>query len=383
MSKKKTKRRGRGEGGCFYSESKQCWIGRPIIGKTAKGKPIRKEVTAQSKGEVLAKMRTEQEKAVAQAPAGANEAVPTFGAYLRSWLDGTARSRVEETTWSGYDQRARVQILPRLGDHLLTAVTAERLEAFFDELTKEGIAPGTLQSIRAVMSSCLRHAVKKGRLAASPLESVDRPKQRDREIEPFTTDEARAILGAAEHDNRFGAMFAIALGSGARLSELLALGKEHLDITAGLMRIERALYRNDEQFKLKPPKSKRGRRTVLLPRFALEAIARHIATGRQVEGGPFFPSNLATWEHRSVVALSWKACLKRAKVRFRRQHNCRHTHVSQLLAAGVSLVEVARRIGDRPETVLAVYAHFLPGEQNVPALLDRLYGRQGGEKVEA
>jgi hypothetical protein len=47
-------------------------------------------------------------------------------------------------------------------------------------------------------------------------------------------------------------------------------------------------------------------------------------------------------------------------------------------------VDVARRIGDRPEVLLKTYAHFLPGSgAHIPARLDSLYGGkpEGGDKV--
>jgi hypothetical protein len=63
----------------------------------------------------------------------------------------------------------------------------------------------------------------------------------------------------------------------------------------------------------------------------------------------------------------------------------RHTHVSELLARGESVVDVARRVGDRPDVVLKTYAHFLPGSgATIGPRLDEMYGPvpQGGDKVE-
>jgi hypothetical protein len=67
--------------------------------------------------------------------------------------------------------------------------------------------------------------------------------------------------------------------------------------------------------------------------------------------------------------------LAQAKVPYRKFHTIRHTHVSQLLAEGESVVDVARRVGDRPEVILKTYAHFLPGSgPRITAHLDALYG---------
>ena len=52
--------------------------------------------------------------------------------------------------------------------------------------------------------------------------------------------------------------------------------------------------------------------------------------------------------------------LARAEVTYRKFHTLRHTHASRLLAAGVDPAEVAKRIGDRIETLMRVYAHWIP-----------------------
>ena len=52
----------------------------------------------------------------------------------------------------------------------------------------------------------------------------------------------------------------------------------------------------------------------------------------------------------------------------------RHTHASELLSKGESVVDVARRIGDRPEVVCRVYAHFIPDDSDrLTSKLDEMY----------
>jgi integrase len=76
-----------------------------------------------------------------------------------------------------------------------------------------------------------------------------------------------------------------------------------------------------------------------------------------------------------MIRKVYKPLLERAKVPYRKFHTFRHTHVSQLLAQGESVVDVARRVGDRPDVILKTYAHFLPGnEKRLANRLDALYG---------
>jgi integrase len=64
-----------------------------------------------------------------------------------------------------------------------------------------------------------------------------------------------------------------------------------------------------------------------------------------------------------------------SEVPYRKFHTFRHTHVSELLARGESVVDVARRIGDRPDVVLKIYAHFIPGAgKRIATRLEEMYG---------
>jgi hypothetical protein len=78
----------------------------------------------------------------------------------------------------------------------------------------------------------------------------------------------------------------------------------------------------------------------------------------------------------SFVRQVWMPLLERAKVPYRKFHSLRHTHASALLAAGVPIETVARRIGDRPDVVLKTYTHVIPGSVGSAAdCLEALYER--------
>jgi len=68
------------------------------------------------------------------------------------------------------------------------------------------------------------------------------------------------------------------------------------------------------------------------------------------DGGPWPPDRLSSTWAKTV------STLKLPKVTF---HALRHTHASQLIAAGLDVVTVSRRIGhSNPTVTLTVYAHL-------------------------
>ena len=97
---------------------------------------------------------------------------------------------------------------------------------------------------------------------------------------------------------------------------------------------------------------------------------------------PVFCTAKGGFLNSSLLRRLWVGVSRRAGVPYRKFHNARHTHASQLLSLGVSLMEVARRIGDHPKTVLEVYSDWMPADERVPDRLEAVYGRQGGDKVD-
>jgi integrase len=373
---RKRQRRARGDGAVFFSESKGCWVGRAIVGVKPDGKPKYKEVSAKTQGECLAKKRKAEEDAKAGLLSDAKPL--TVGQYLDHWLDNVARPSVRETTWSSYERCVRLHLKPRLGGVKLSRLRPVHVEQFFADLMRDGCSAGNAKKVSEVFSSAMEHAVRTEIIPVSPAAPVAKPKRLETEIVPFTPEEVRKIQEAAA-GHRLAALFALAIGTGAREGELLGLGREHIDLAAGTIAIRRSLAVVKGGFLLKDPKSKRGVRVVELPRFCVEALREHLkrllAEGH-VSAKAVFCTRTGNFITKSAfIRELYKPLLRRAGVPYRKFHTFRHTHVSQLLAQGESVVDVSRRVGDRPDVILKTYAHFLPGKaEQLTSRLDALYG---------
>jgi integrase len=376
----KKRRRGRGEGAVFYSESKDAWVGRLPVGRTAKGKTKYKERTAQTKGEVLEKLRAAEDDLRSGCPEAERL---TVSDYLDHWLNNVAKPAVQPTTWETYEVNVRVHLKPGLGHVLLPDLRPRHVETFYAKLHKDGVSGGLARKISQVLSAAVRHAARVGLIKSSPTDVIHRPRVPRKEVQPFTPEEVRKILAATgpgpyfPDGNRYAALIALGFATGARLGELLGLAWEHVRLDDATVRVERSLCRlKGGNYRMKEPKSANGRRTVSLPAFAVQALRGH-RKRMEAEGNGaavVFCTQPGHFLDRNTFLQVWRRVLRRAGVPYRKFHNTRHTHASQLLALGVSLVEVARRIGDRPETVLRVYSHYLPADSQVPTKLDGLYG---------
>jgi integrase len=59
-------------------------------------------------------------------------------------------------------------------------------------------------------------------------------------------------------------------------------------------------------------------------------------------------------------------------------HDLRHYAVTEALAAGASIADVARMVGDNAKTVMGTYAHHISADMaHLPALIRRRMTREG------
>ena len=161
----------------------------------------------------------------------------------------------------------------------------------------------------------------------------------------------------------------VALLTGMRLGEVLALRWGRVDLDSKVVQVREALEPTKAGIRFKAPKSKAGRRDITLPDLLVETLREHrkaafemrmkLGVGRlpddallfaNLEGEPLQPSN---------VSSDWGDLAGRLGMPEVTFHGLRHTHASQLIANDVDIVTVSKRLGHaKPSVTLAIYAHM-------------------------
>jgi integrase len=192
---------------------------------------------------------------------------------------------------------------------------------------------------------------------------------------------AAMVLVAARSGLRSGELRALTLDRCRGLAELLTDGKV-VDLAArredgaGLVTlvIDRQL---DGDRKLALPKTPNSMREVTLDATTSRLLAEHVERfGLGVDGRVF--SNLVGRLICSATASrAWTDAIAGMNLPPRTGwHSLRHHHASQLLAAGVNVAAVARRLGHgSPRVTLTVYSHALPSDEHrILAALEQAAG---------
>ena len=121
--------------------------------------------------------------------------------------------------------------------------------------------------------SALAQAVRWGLIARNPAAAIDRPRAGGSEtvIRALSADEVAALLAAARETWLYEVIL-LAVATGLRRGELLALRWSDLDLESGLLSVNRAIEETGAGIGFKAPKTARSRRTLPLPQIAVEAL---------------------------------------------------------------------------------------------------------------
>jgi integrase len=346
----------------------------------ADGNMRRKYVRGRSRAEVSRKFTDLREQAKGGFPDGT-----TTGAYLAKWILGDGRVGIRAATHREYARHVERYWTPLVGSVELTRLTPQHVSRAMAELEERGLSKTTVRSARVTLRRALRDAQTAG-LINRNVAALARPPAVERpEMCALTKGEVSRLVDATA-DDPFGPLFALAIGSGLRLGELAALSWDDVDVEDRRLIVKRTLARTYEGgYDFTEPKTKRSRRTVMLPSLAVDALKRQKArqatvrlaagTAWQDRRNLVFTDAIGRPLDPGSVSKAFRSAADRLglPVRF---HDLRHTAATLMLAAGVPLKVVSETLGHASIVVTAdVYAHVTPDLKREAAdAMDRALG---------
>ena len=249
----------------------------------------------------------------------------------------------------------------------LDEIDGRVIERYKAEKLDSGLHPKTVNNQLTMLNKMLNLAVEWRVLTHAP--KIKWLKTPEPEFDFLDFEEAARLIAAATGDT--GAMIVIALKTGMRLGELIALRWEDVDLVAGKINIRRAAARGI----VGTPKSGKSREIPLSPE------ARRVLTAhRHLKGEIVFCAESGAMRTKESCKWPlWSAC-RRAGLRLIGWHKLRHTFASHLAMRGVPLKAVQELLGHATIEMTMRYAHLSPAiHRDAVAQLDRPF--QNGHQV--
>jgi integrase len=312
---------------------------------------------------------------------------------LAAW---EAAKRIAPKSAERYRELLDGQILPHLGEKLLQKLTVKDVEDWHGTLIssgrkdgKGGIAARSVGHAHRLLNRMLKEAQRFDLIVKNPIvDNESLPKVRQQEVQIVSEDQLPVLLEKIR-GHKIEPVALLALFCGLRRAEILALKWGNIDLDRSVLRVRHSLEETRAGgVRFKEPKSKAGRRDVTLPDVVVGVLRRHrieqlelrakLGLGRpsdddlvfwQLNGQPIGP--------RHFSANVWPAAARKIGMPEITFHSLRHTHASQLIAAGVDVVTISKRLGhSSPNITLGTYAHlFATSDERAAKAINEALGK--------
>lgn len=267
--------------------------------------------------------------------------------------------------------RAHSMIRTRIGPMAASSLKRSDVQAFVNDLRdgtpdKKGYSPATIRTLYGELAGVYKWAIMENMLTTTPCVGIQVPKIERTLVIPLGTPEVQALAAAMSTPTLQRAVRFVA-ATGLRAGELSGLTWDRVDERNSRIIVDRQLGKHDAMFM--PPKTKASVRVVTLGPATLALLKEQREDcGEGPERLVFFrPGGLTI--HRKYLSQHWRAVREHQPGIGAGWHQLRHYHASQLIAAGLSPVAVAHRLGHKDATeTLQTYAHLWQDDDSRMAL---------------
>ena len=350
----------------------------------------------------------------------------TFEEYADTWRADWAKFNLTKRVQEDYDSILKNRVFPYIGNLKIAKIRPSNIQAIITKMSSK-YAVKTIKYTYTVINSVMSYAYNMEVIGENPCSRCKLPKQSEEidgdKLHFFDLDQAKTFLNALSREYKstykshertlkktgeaytvpeyeetrtiplqFQAYFQIAIYGGFRRGEMIAITWDDVDFQKNTISINKAFTRTKEEGQfLKPPKTKAGNRTVVLPASCFETLKKWkteqmelcLKLGTQWKGsrGKDYGKNfvfiqtesgramdLDTPSHKfgEILAMYNATCEREEdKLPIIRLHDLRHTSATLLLSEGVDIETVSKRLGhEKASVTLDIYGHALPAKDD-------------------
>lgn len=235
-----------------------------------------------------------------------------------------------------------------------------------------------ISQIHTLLHDALHTALQWELVSRNVADAVDAPKPVRKKFTVWTLDEVRRFLNAPEvKEHRFYIAFLLALTTGMRQGEILALRWSDINFENGSLFVDRTLTWQKGKCTFNPPKSESGARLITLPEEVVVALRAHRleqSKQRLVLGEAYHNSDLVVarinrnFVSQSFLRAKFTKLIGELQMPYIRFHDLRHTHASILLELGEEMKVIQEQLGHANIGITAdTYTHLSKTLRSRPA----------------
>lgn len=342
------------------------WEARITTGRDpGTGKQVQRSISGKTQKEVREKLQ-----ALAVAVNSGTYSAPvrmTVGEWLDTWAADYLSGRKANTV-RVYRSNVEKHIKPAMGALRLADLRPHQVQTFVNGLSK--LSPASVRLAYKVLHSALEKAVELEYIPRNPAARCELPKAEQKEIHPLDDHQAAALLEAVK-GSRLEQLVMVALFTGLRLSELLGLTWDAVDMKKGTITVNKQLERPELRLGPSPfisPKNGKPRMISAAPsvfavlrRQKARQAADRLRAGEvweNVHNLVFTDETGAELRHKEVEA-KFRRLAHTAGLDGVRFHDLRHTYAVNAIRAGDDIKTIQGNLGHASAAfTLDRYGHF-------------------------
>lgn len=306
--------------------------------------------------------------------ANLNTGGPTVQENMRNHV--SMLTGIDDYTVDRYNDAIRLHFGPVFGSLKVAAVDQDDIVGWIRMMERRGLSARTINNHHGLLSATMQTAVRKKLRTDNPCNGIRLPKKRSHfDDEKFINREDYLAI-YNNMDQHFQPFIAFLLGTGLRFSEATSLRASDFMLYGDtpVVRISKAHKISSRALKeagggvrfVGPTKTAKGERTVSLAQSTLDAV-RPLVEAARVDGGPVFRMKRGgDFTAQAFYNRGWKPARECAgfvgdDAKRITPHTLRHLHAATMLAGGMPIYDLSRRLGHTNiQLTVNLYSHLLP-----------------------
>ena len=259
-----------------------------------------------------------------------------------------------------------------LGECEVKKLTSNNIEQFINKLM-QSMSFNSVLNYYTKFRAVLNYAVRQGYIQVSPCDNIDLkkdPNEKKKDMMYWTVEQFNKFI-ANENKPVYHLLFMNQFYMGMRIGETLALQWKDIDLNNNTINISKTWA--DMLRKATTPKTNNSYRLITMPQFLSDEYKAFKENMNVNDDDYIFGMTVPFY--RSSVRKEMNETIKKTNIKLPhneqipiiRIHDLRHSCASYMInnmvtdgTVNFSVYDIAKRLGDNLDTVLSVYAHWLP-----------------------
>ena len=338
-----------GEGTIYFSEKLNKWVGQFVAGRKVDGSINRKSVYGNTRKEVKEKMT----KALSEVQSKSFIEKTDITVYQlgKEILDLKFGSNIIKGTFYNTINYPLTKIKnSSLGNMEIQKVTRTNIQTFLNTVTN--LSNSYIQKIIIQLNIIFDEAVNRDYIIKTPMKNIIKPisQKNSKKVEAFTIDEQKQLLEKFK-TSKYGDLFTIAIFTGMRIGEILALTPNDVNLDNNIIHVTKTLSRSKDKKLIigKTPKTSTSYRDIpITPLFRSNienALENMLSNPNNLI---FHTNNLTIFSPANANCFFKRLCQKEPKIiRNVNIHMLRHTYATRCIESRMPAEVLQKLLGHK------------------------------------